>query len=318
MFEHVYKDYLWGGGRLAQVYGRTDTPPVCAESWEISDRLEGMSVVRNGPLAGIPLAVLSDDCRADLYGTHSPGPAFPLLIKLIDAKANLSVQVHPDDQSSARFGGEPKTEMWYVLDAQPGSRIYAGMREPTTPEAFLAAVREGRAEELLHVIEPEAGTAIYVPGGRVHAIGAGCLLLEVQQNSNTTYRIYDWNRVDSAGKPRELHLEQAMNVIRWDDAAPSAIHPRLLSEFENNRTWHVMQSPYFHVTRHDIAVREEFFQTKESFTALFVVRGVTRIETDDFTGELRSGETCLVPAALDSYNLSPVHGSSTILSIRTA
>ena len=249
LFEPVYQDYIWGGQRIAATYGREIDLPVCAESWEISERAEGMSVVSNGPLAGTSLESL-----IDMHGEALLGQAgrFPLLIKIIDAAKTLSVQVHPNNDNAAQVNGEPKTEMWYILAADPEACVYLGTEEGVDANTFADAIKQGTVEELLHRIPVKAGDAVFVPGGTMHAIGAGCLLMEVQQNSNTTYRVYDWGRVGHDGQPRELHIDQALTVTQWD--GPGALLDfRTLSDDDAALVQEVVRCPYF--SMEDVALQ---------------------------------------------------------------
>ncbi len=314
-FSPVYKDYIWGGDRIPRVFGRAAGPGIYAESWEVSDRPEGMSVVAAGPLAGTTLRGLIEAHGQALLGRRVAGKVFPLLIKLIDAKETLSVQVHPDNEGSARHGGEPKTEMWYVLDAAPGACVYCGLREGVTPEAFVSAVAGETVEELLIKVPVKAGDAIFVPGGRVHAIGAGCLLLECQQNSNTTYRVYDWGRVGQDGKPRDLHIAQALQVIRWNDhAAPLAV-PRLVESGPGFARSDVVTSPYFRMERWDLSGAARMAADDGSFRVLFVPEGEVNVCAGGVTTTLTPGRTLLVPACCAGADVSPNTASAVLLAM---
>ena len=211
----LYRRYLWGGRRFATALGR-DLPPGddYAESWELVDRHADQSVVAAGPLAGTTLGTLVRDRGPELLGRHTPRTAFPLLFKFLDACRDLSVQVHPDDARAARltppdFG---KTEAWYVVDAVPGSRIYAGLAPGVDAAAFAAALRDGRCADVLHAFEARPGDCIFIPAGTVHAIGAGLLVAEIQQSSDVTYRLHDWGRMGPDGKPRPLHVEAGLEA----------------------------------------------------------------------------------------------------------
>jgi mannose-6-phosphate isomerase len=211
----LYRRYIWGGRRFASALGR-DLPPGddYAESWELVDRGPDQSVVAAGPLAGTTLGTLVRDRGRELLGRHAPKPAFPLLFKFLDACRDLSVQVHPDDARAARltppdFG---KTEAWYVVDAVPGSRIYAGLAPGVDASGFAAALRAGRCAEVLHAFEARPGDCIFIPAGTVHAIGAGLLVAEIQQSSDVTYRLHDWGRTGPDGKPRPLHVEAGLEA----------------------------------------------------------------------------------------------------------
>ena len=212
----LYRRYLWGGRRFATALGR-DLPPGAdyAESWELVDRGPDQSVIAAGPLAGATLGGLVRERGGELLGRHAPLLAFPLLFKFLDACRDLSVQVHPDDARAARltppdFG---KTEAWYVVAAEPGSRIYAGLRSGIDAAAFAAALRSGRCEEALHAFEPRPGDCVFIPAGTVHAIGAGLLVAEIQQSSDVTYRLHDWGRTGPDGRPRPLHVEAGLEAV---------------------------------------------------------------------------------------------------------
>lgn len=315
LFEPVYKDYIWGGNRIPRVYKRDGAADVCAESWEISDRPEGMSVVRNGPLAGRSLHQLVESMGKRLLGTTRTHGGFPLLIKIIDAKQRLSVQVHPDDGAAARYGGEAKTEMWYVLDAEPGATIFAGLRPGTDADGLRTALENEQLEDVLCSLPARSGQAIFIPGGRVHAIGEGCLLLEVQQNSNTTYRVYDWGRVGSDGKPRELHVEQAFRVIDWGSEPVTPTTPRPLSHPGSNSWCEVISCPYFRVTRVDLSGPETLSPGGAGFHALFASDRTTVVDGGGVLEQLVPGTSCLIPAALAEYSLRPVDRDSSVLLI---
>ena len=215
VFTPLYRRYLWGGRRFATSLGR-DLPPGddFAESWELVDRGDDQSVVAHGPFAGVTLGRLMRERGDALYGPRSPA-SFPLLFKFLDARRDLSVQVHPDDVRAARL--EPpdrgKTEAWYVVDAVPGSRIYAGLRPGIDAHSLAAAVRDGSCADVLHSFEPRAGDSVFIPAGTVHALGAGLLVAEIQQASDVTYRLFDWNRVGADGRARPLHVEAGLEAV---------------------------------------------------------------------------------------------------------
>lgn len=232
-FAETYFERIWGGKRLADSLGRPVPPgKVIGEAWLVADHEQCRSVVDAGPWAGKTLRELMVECPEYLLGTHvkpTPCGRFPLLLKLIDAGDMLSVQVHPDDAIALRLG-EPdvgKTEMWHVLEADPGAELVCGLAPGTTRESFTAAVAEGRVEACMTRFPAPPDTSVFVPAGTVHAIGGGILLAEIQQNSNLTYRVHDWNRVDDRGQPRELHLDKAMESISFHSshAGPSVPTP---------------------------------------------------------------------------------------------
>lgn len=309
LFRHVYRDYLWGGDRIARRFGRADAPERCAESWEISSHPDGPGIVANGPLAGRDLQSLCDEFGPALLGSAAEGTRFPLLIKIIDAKQKLSVQVHPSDESAATVGGEAKTEMWYVLDADPGAAIYCGLRNCPGPRTLRDALAEHRVPDLLVAHGSEIGSAMFVPGGTVHAIGEGNLIFEIQQNSNTTYRVFDWDRVDSEGRSRELHVDKAVAVIDWRAPQPGFLRPVAESDSATgNRRARILRSDFFELRSTLLRVPEPVALDGTTFHALFVRDGAARLSWPGMEApiDLPLGTSCLVPASLGSYTLAPL------------
>lgn len=314
-FHPIYKDYLWGGTRILQKYHRDTPVDPCAESWELTDRPEGQSIVAQGPLAGRSLHELIQQFGPHLLGTAVSSPAFPLLIKLIDAREPLSIQVHPNEESARRAGGEPKTEAWYLLDPEPGAAVYAGFRQPVTPEHFQQHIRDGHLADLLQRTEVKSGDVIDVPGGRVHAIDRGCLLLEVQQNSNTTYRVFDWNRVGKDGTRRELHLEQAVRHINWNDDTPSLVPPEpSLPESDTCTTTLLLKNNLFSIRKHDLTGPCPLPADPSRFRVLFIEKGTMALQHQN-TLILQPGQLCLLPAALEPCTIAPLTQNGTCLSI---
>lgn len=212
----LYRQYVWGGRRFETSLGRTLPPGAdFAESWELVDRGTDQSIVAAGPLAGLSLGQLVRERGRELLGRHAPRAAFPLLFKFLDACRDLSVQVHPDDARAALLSPPDlgKTEAWYVIDAAVGSRIYAGLRSGVDRETLAAALRAGRCEDVMHSFEPRVGDCIFIPAGTVHAIGAGLVVAEIQESSDVTYRLYDWNRVGVDGRSRPLHIEAGLEAV---------------------------------------------------------------------------------------------------------
>ena len=228
IFEPLAMERVWGGRRLESLYGKFLPQGVpIGESWEVVDREDAQSVVHNGPYRGTTLHELWTSKREEIFGkaySAHDAPRFPILIKLLDARERLSIQVHPPAQMSATLGGEPKTEMWYFADTQPGANIYVGLKAGVTRKQFETLLRDGRVEEAVHVIPVENGDSIFIPSGRLHAIGQGNVIVEVQQNSDTTYRVFDWNRTGLDGAPRKLHIEESMASIDFNDFEPKADH----------------------------------------------------------------------------------------------
>ena len=226
-FRPLFKERVWGGNRLSALRGgnrESDTP--VGETWELVDREDAQSIVAHGPHAGATLHELWMNFRAAVFGEDIPdAPRFPLLAKILDAREKLSVQVHPPAAKAAELKGEPKTEMWYLLDATKDAVLFSGFRRGTTRAAFESALGEGRVAELLHRVPVRTGDAMYIPSGRCHAIGAGCLIVEIQQNSDTTYRAFDWNRTGNDGKPRKLHIAESLASIDFADHEPALAQP---------------------------------------------------------------------------------------------
>ena len=249
-FRPVLKDYIWGGRNLETLLGRTLPEGRIAESWEIAAHEDGTTVVENGAFAGQPLTEVHRQLGLDLIGTRNAWAQergkFPLLVKLLDANDRLSVQVHPDDDyAQIREGNElGKTEMWVVLHAEPDAAVILGVKEGTTPEKFRQAIAEGQLEPYLHRILVKAGDVVCVPSGSLHAILAGLLIAEIQQNSNTTYRAYDWNRLQD-GRPRRLHVDKAMDVINFDQVEPQLPQPELIADSNGIRRYRLCANEYF-------------------------------------------------------------------------
>lgn len=320
VFTPVYKDYPWGGRGFETTYGRRLPGPVIAESWEISDRPEGMSVVAQGPLQGAPLSDLVARWGAGLIGRRGIRAAgfatrdkgrrrLPLLFKIIDARERLSLQVHPSEESAARVGGEPKSEMWYALGATGEARVLAGLRAGVSRASFERALAEGRVEECLGSLPIHTGTVVPIPGGRVHAIDAGCLLYEIQQNSDTTFRLHDWGRLDAEGRARPLHVGKALEAIDWDDAPAAPQVERELAPGAGARCWELLRTPQFHVRRLELAGPLHVANDGESFHALFLARGAASVEGGGLVVPLAAGTSCLIPAELSGYTLAPEGGA---------
>jgi len=227
-FIPLYMERVWGGRELERVYGR-ELPEAgipYGESWEIVDRPDAQSVVDGGAYDGMTLHELWTNHRGEIFGTDLPdSERFPILIKILDARDDLSIQVHPPLHLAESLGGEPKTEMWFIADRAPGAKLHVGLKEGVTRADFEQAVTAGTVEDLVHCVCPEPGDSIFIPSGRLHAIGAGFLIHEIQQNSDTTYRVFDWNRLGLDGKPRDLHVEQSLASIDFGDFTPGMDMP---------------------------------------------------------------------------------------------
>lgn len=265
-----------------------------------------------GKYSGRSLPDLATEFGVALMGTKTPDPArFPLLFKLIDARDKLSVQVHPNNANASLTHGEPKTEMWYVLNRVQGSSLYAGLREGTTPDLLRTALADGTADKCLTEVRVNPGDAIFIPGGLVHAIGDGCLIYEVQQNSNTTYRLYDWNRVGADGKPRPLHIEESFKTIDWKPKLSPRVppEPRTLNPLRAQSDILCTLQPlvscaFFQVGKLMLEGGTSIEQDGTTFTALFVENGNASVEAGGETVHLNKGMSCLIPSAAQKFTLT--------------
>ena len=224
VFQPIFMERVWGGRRLESLYGKRLPPAVrIGESWEIVDRPEAQSVVHDGPFRGQTLDTLWTRHRKEVFGDAPDAPRFPILAKLLDAQENLSLQVHPPAAIAQELGGKPKSEFWYIADAAPKAEIFAGLKKSSTRGAFVKALKQGKVQSHAHQISVGTGDAIFLPSGRLHAIGAGNLIVEIQQNSDTTYRVFDWDRVQKGGTPRKMHITEALQCIDFSDREPSLL-----------------------------------------------------------------------------------------------
>lgn len=306
----VLVERIWGGRRLAEWLGKpVPDGALIGESWELSDHPHARSTVADGPLAGKTLRQVLEAHGSAVLGREGVsrgwGKRFGILVKFIDAADRLSVQVHPDDAYAAAHsrGESGKTECWVIMHAEPGATIICGLRPGTTKAHFAAAVDKGRVEELLVSRPVKTGDFIWVPAGLVHAIGPGIVLAEIQQTSDLTYRVFDWNRKDADGKPRELHVEKALETIRFTgDATPSGGRGRTSDE-----TGLVIESlvdcAAFSLSRIQLDRRPWAAETRNSFAAVICLAGQARLATGEGGMSIRAGDTVLVPADAGEYAL---------------
>jgi mannose-6-phosphate isomerase len=294
---------IWGGRKLADLFGKQlPSNKQIGESWEIVDRPEAQSVVASGPLKGKSLHELWSQDRQSIFGDIANAPRFPLLIKLLDAQEKLSLQVHPPEKIAAKLSGEPKTECWYVASAEPGAELFVGFNQRITREQFEKSLRAGSAADHVHTIRVNAGDAIFLPAGRFHGIGAGNVLVEIQQNSDTTYRVFDWNRVEqSTGKPRTLHVDQALECIDYDDAAPKLIEPK--GEL-------LVRDRLFEIQKWKLDSSREIAPPGQFAIVCCLTGSLGCADVD-----LRPGEFCLVPASLQDRQIKSRGEGTTLLRI---
>jgi mannose-6-phosphate isomerase len=301
-FRPIFMERIWGGRRLESKFGKKLPPKTkIGESWEIVDRLEAQSVVARGPLKGKTLHELWMEDRSWIFGELPDAPRFPLLIKLLDAHEKLSLQVHPPEHVARQLGSEPKTEFWYVAATDPDAEILLGFRKPSARDEFEEALREGAVSDYVHKIHVKPGDAAFLPAGRLHAVSAGNLLIEIQQNSDTTYRVFDWNRVNDKGEPRQLHIEQALQCIDFDDVAPKLVSPQ--GEF-------LVRHELFEIQKWNLAAPREI-SSHGQFAIACCLSGLLRCGDADFV----PGEFFLIPAQLENRQLRPLHSHASLLRI---
>ncbi len=314
-FRPIMRRLIWGGRRLGTVLQKPiGNESDYAESWEISDYRDQVSVVEDGNLAGTTIRDLLHTREAELLGSALwPCDQFPLLVKFIDAHQNLSVQVHPDDEQGRRLAGDNgKTETWVIVDAEPGSAIYAGLQQGVGPQDLTEAIRSGQVEHLLHRIEPRPGDCILIEAGTVHAIGAGVLLAEIQEMSDATFRIDDWGRVGPDGKPRQLHLRAALESINFQRGPVNPIGALIEPIAGNGRRERLSSSAYFALERLDVTQPTPVGRD-DRFTILMGLDGRCDIRKGGESTPLEFGQTVLLPAALGPCEIVPT-GRVSVLS----
>lgn len=289
----IFKQRIWGGRALERVFHK-DLPAgeKIGESWELADLPHDKSAIQNGPWAGQTLASVAERFPEDIVGTKSLRRPFPLLVKLLDARDVLSVQVHPDPETCRRMGrGEPKTECWYVIDAEPGAVIYKGLRKGVTKEQFSRAIEAGTTAELLEKVPVAVGECHFLPAGTAHTIGAGLLIAEIQIPSDTTYRVFDWNRVDDTGRPRQLHIEEALESIHFDIAG---------EDLPVTTVGRLADCQYFKVDKRHRSVGAESLLAAGLMSVLvFITGGGTIVSAQADPVVFRAGDCVLIPAAFE-------------------
>ena len=306
-FTPILKDKIWGGNRLKALFGKAAQTDKLGESWELSGYEGDESVVTNGFLAGNNLAELIEIYMGDLVGDRvydEHGLTFPLLFKLIDANENLSIQVHPGDEVAyERHQSFGKTEMWYVVDAEPGAELIIGFNRDCSRETYLEALENDRVEDLLQHVPVKRGDVFFIPAGLVHAIGKGVMVAEIQQSSDVTYRIYDYKRTDDQGNERELHTAEALDVISFE----ASLNPKTPYKPVPNELTPLVACEYFNTSM--IWMNEELtrnYGQLDSFVVYMCLEGEFTIESEGSLTEVKSGETVLIPACLEQVHLKPI------------
>ena len=322
LFEPYYKTVLWGGTRIKTVLNRPlpDDADHVGEAWDICDRPGMESKVINGSLAGTTIHQLIEWYGAELVGAGFKGGRFSLMVKIIDSNQNLSLQVHPDENYCAQQNGtcEPKTEMWYVLSAEKGAKIYVGLKSTTTRQKFLEHLNSAEMESDIQSFDSYPGDAYFIKAGRPHMIGAGNLLLEIQQNSDTTYRVYDWNRLGPDGKPRELHLEQAVACTDFMDRTVARISG-VSGEVGHNRKYPIINRCQFFYCE-DLKLISEWRSTTAghpgSCHILTAVNAPFDVGNEKFRTAVQPGTSVLIPACFGEYTVKVTEGITTSI-VRT-
>ena len=306
-FQPILKDKIWGGQKLQQILNKPTSSTEAGESWEISDVEGDTSVVSNGTMAGTSLKSMMELHTTDLLGHKNFqqfGTKFPLLIKFIDAKSDLSVQLHPNDAlAKARHNSFGKTEMWYVVQADPDSNLIVGFNQPMTKELYLKHLEAKTLESILNFDTVEAGDTYFIEVGRIHAIGAGVLLAEIQQTSDITYRVYDWDRVDSKGNRRELHNDIALEAFDFD--MPD--NYRVNYSRDAQTSTELVSCPYFTTNVLEVKTSLLVENNHDSFMIYMCVEGSAIVKIEGHQTEFSKGETVLIPAGIKSFSISANH-----------
>ncbi|MEM6844920.1 MAG: type I phosphomannose isomerase catalytic subunit [Bacteroidota bacterium] len=304
-FRTIYKDKIWGGEKIKTVLGKDFAPlPNCGETWEISGVTGNISEVAEGALAGKNLQEVLATYQGKLVGEQvyqKYGDEFPLLIKFIDANDDLSIQVHPDDElAQQRHNSFGKTEMWYIMQADEEAQLTVGFNQPMSREKYLDAFEDGKLMSILNEEDVQAGDVYFLPAGRVHSIGKGILLAEIQQTSDVTYRIYDFDRRDDKGNTRELHVEQALDAIDYQEYDEY----KTLYEKRENEVVDVVEAPYFVTSRLQFTENtSRDYADRDSFTIYVCVDGKAAIYSDGKSYPIKKGEACLLPASVKHVEL---------------
>lgn len=315
-FEPILKSIVWGGEKIAPYKGIETTLDHIGESWELSGVAGNESVVSEGPLAGKTIAQLVKEHKGELVGQHvyeNTGDEFPLLVKFIDALSDLSIQVHPNDELAAvrHNGSKGKTEMWYVVAAEPGAHLLTGLTKSITPEQYAEMVADGTITDVLARYDVHPGDVFFLPAGRIHAICGGCFIAEIQQTSNITYRIYDYGRLGLDGKPREVHTELAKDAIDY------TVYPDYRTHYEplKDEEVEVVSCKYFTTSIYDLTMPfAKDLSAIDSFMVVMCLSGSGSMEVDGAEVSLRQGETVLIPASADDVCFVPDDGMKILTS----
>ena len=310
IFKTIFKDKIWGGDKIKTYLHKDFSPlPNCGETWEISGVKSDVSVIKNGPLAGKDLAEILSTYQDELVGKHNYqrfGNEFPILVKFIDANDDLSIQVHPNDElAEKRHHSKGKTEMWYVIQADPGSTLISGFNQEVNEQVYLDKLNSGHIMDILNREQVNAGDVFFLPAGRVHTIGKGLLIAEIQQTSDITYRIYDFDRVDAQGHKRELHTQEALAALDYH------VYPHYKSQYTpaKNEPVNVARCPYFttNILEYTQDTQRDY-SALDSFVIHVCVSGAYSIRYNDTHLDVKMGDCVLIPASITEIDIKTSEG----------
>jgi len=307
VFQPIFKERIWGGREIERLFGKKlPLGGPIGESWEITDRAgdESMVVKEGGPLAGKSIRWLMENYSREMLGDAqaAAGGRFPILCKILDAREKLSLQVHPPANKAAEMGGEPKTEMWFIANAAPGAELYAGLKRGVTRMEFERKLADGAVAECFHRIPVRAGDTLFLPSGRVHAIGSGLVIFEIQQNSDTTYRLFDWNRVGTDGKPRELHATESLASMDFNDFEPKLV-AETFSGDAKIKSRPLVRDRLFDIDQVEMKTGASHSLKPRKLQIAAVVSGQLKVRSQSFIMDLSAGQFCLIPAVLEQTEL---------------
>ena len=301
-FKPIFKERIWGGTKLKDILNKSFDGNNIGESWELSTVANDVSVVSNGRFAGLSLNELIEKYPTELLGSKSIekfGLEFPLLFKFLDAKEDLSIQVHPNDElAKQRHNSFGKTEMWYVIQADEKARLVVGFKNKTNKKDYLIHLEDKTLVGILNETSVKKGDTFFLETGTVHAIGAGVLIAEIQQTSDITYRLYDWDRKDANGKGRELHNDLAVDAINYEETNTKVQYKK-----ETNESVNLVDCPFFTTNILEVSVKYNWKKKKESFTVLMCTEGGFALVTSNFKAGFQKGDTILIPAIMDEFQI---------------
>lgn len=300
----TYKDYLWGGNELCKMYDKESGLPVTAESWELCCHPDGQNKVENGKYKGMKLSEVLQKNPDYVSSRFHKDDRFPVLIKFIDAAKKLSIQVHPSDATAKpELSEEGKAEMWYVVKAKPRAFLYYGLNQPISKEELKEKILDGTVCDVLNKVYVHEGDVFFILPGTIHAIGEGLVIAEIQQNSNSTFRVYDFKRKGADGKERELHIDRAIDVIDYNPIVPSKIEDNNCMTLKHGKIQHLFESQYFKVTKLTCNEEMPMFAEGDTFHSLLFIKGKGTIECQGKKYQFKGGDSYYLPAGIKLYNI---------------